>query len=142
MGPLEHSRPWPPGTSGLGGHLGQLWGQLLCFSSNAGHRLVREGQLDSILGTILEKVFLSGLVATLYLVSGQLLWVAMSELWSVGLLPVPSSTAAHSRLRSAQRALAGTSLTSGAGDHNSGKASLLSVVQLRVFRGDRPGLSG
>lgn len=47
MAPLEHNRPLPPGASGFGGHLGQLWGQLLWFSGNAGHRLVREGQLDS-----------------------------------------------------------------------------------------------
>lgn len=42
MTPLEHSRPWSLGTSGLGGHLGQLWGQCLCFSGNAGCRVVRE----------------------------------------------------------------------------------------------------
>lgn len=78
------------------------------------------------------------------MVSGQLLWVAVSELWSVGLHPVSGSgsTAVHTMLCSAQRASAGTTLMPGTGQHNSGKASLLSVVQLRVFRGHGTGLSG
>lgn len=102
-GPTRARQAAAPGTSGLGGHLGQLWGPASVLSSNAGHRLVRRGQLDSILGTILDKVSLSGLVA-LYLVSGQLLWVAVARRcgqWDFSLSPAPLL---HTpRLCSAQR---------------------------------------
>ena len=55
--------------------------------------------------------------------------------------PGSSSIAVHTTLCSAQMASAGATLTPGTGELSSGQVSLLSVVQLRVFR-DHPGLSG
>lgn len=68
---LEQGGPWSLGTSGLGGHLGWLWGWLLCSSGNAGTGKRGRGSLTPELSrdvpvTILEKVSLSRWVATFY----------------------------------------------------------------------------
>lgn len=118
MTPLEHGRPWSLGTSGLGGHLGQLWGQLLCFSGNAGCTVVREGQLDSRAPPGCPRLRLG---------EGLLVWVGGHPLSGVraaalgsreravvcGTHPGPgsSSIAVHATLFSVQMASSGATLT-------------------------------
>ena len=83
MTPLEQGGPWSLGASGLGGHLGWLWGRPLCSSGNAGTGKRGRGSLTpepsrDVPVTILEKVSLSRWVATFYPVSGQLPRAAVS----------------------------------------------------------------